>query len=262
MLIFAVGSVKKSLTCSLAPFFVALTGLVLRLYSFCGGSLTVKRPSTLPKNFEQVQRTFWSCATAFRTLPLNAFPPSLVADPLVEVDEMYQNAGEKGIPHLDPHDPPRRRANKVRGHGNFHNDRVPILGVFGRASGVAALDVIERADDEYCVSFIREKTRSDAEVHSDEWTAYYHLEKYRRHKTVNHGKTGNREWARDEDGDGYHEVHCNTAEGFWVGLRNFLRMFRGVSKYFLSGYVAFYEALHNYREDGWALMGLILSRQR
>jgi hypothetical protein len=30
---------------------------------------------------------------------------------------MYQNAGEKGIPHLDPGDPPRRRANKRRGHG-------------------------------------------------------------------------------------------------------------------------------------------------
>lgn len=30
----------------------------------------------------------------------------------VEADEMYKNAGEKGIPHRDPDDPPRRRANK------------------------------------------------------------------------------------------------------------------------------------------------------
>ena len=30
-------------------------------------------------------------------------------DPVVEADEMYQNAGEKGVPHRDPDDPPRRR---------------------------------------------------------------------------------------------------------------------------------------------------------
>lgn len=36
-------------------------------------------------------------------------------DQETESDEMYQNSGEKGIPHLDPEDPPRRRANKKRG---------------------------------------------------------------------------------------------------------------------------------------------------
>ena len=30
------------------------------------------------------------------------------------------------------------------------------------------------------------------------------------HKTVNHGDG---EYARDEDGDGFYEVHCNTQEG-------------------------------------------------
>jgi hypothetical protein len=35
-----------------------------------------------------------------------------------------------------------------------------------------------------------------------------------------------REWARDDNGDGVREVHCNTLEG----LRNFLRPFRGVNK--------------------------------
>ena len=38
-------------------------------------------------------------------------------DKVVEADEMYQNAGEKGVLHQDPEDPPRRRANKARGHG-------------------------------------------------------------------------------------------------------------------------------------------------
>ena len=36
-------------------------------------------------------------------------------DAVVEADEMYQNAGEKGIPHDDPEDPPRRRAYLISG---------------------------------------------------------------------------------------------------------------------------------------------------
>lgn len=30
------------------------------------------------------------------------------------------------------------------------------------------------------------------------------------------------EYARDEDGDGFHEVHVNTMEGFWSLLRSWL----------------------------------------
>ena len=41
----------------------------------------------------------------------------LAGDAEVEADEMYRNAGEKGILHPDPEDPPRRRAHKRRGHG-------------------------------------------------------------------------------------------------------------------------------------------------
>jgi transposase len=60
--------------------------------------------------------------------------------------------------------------------------------------------------------------------------AYNHLVKADRlHVTVCH-TPGKREWARD-DGDGG-EVHTNTSEGFWTGLRNFLRPFRGVNKVF------------------------------
>ncbi|MFO7639767.1 MAG: hypothetical protein R6X17_00410 [Candidatus Competibacteraceae bacterium] len=43
-------------------------------------------------------------------------------------DELFQNAGEKGDPHRDPADPPRRRANQRRGRGTMANDRPPIQG--------------------------------------------------------------------------------------------------------------------------------------
>src|SRR5512135_1058338 len=53
--------------------------------------------------------------------------------------------GKKGIPHDDPADPPRRRANRRRGHGTFATDRPPVAGVVGRESGEVRLEVIESA---------------------------------------------------------------------------------------------------------------------
>jgi hypothetical protein len=43
--------------------------------------------------------------------------------------------------------------------------------------------------------------------------------------------------AKDDDGDGVREVHVNTSEGFWTGLRNFVHPFRGVNKVYLQQYV-------------------------
>jgi len=54
-----------------------------------------------------------------------------------------------------------------------------------------------------------------------------------------------REYARDDDGDGIREVHCNTMEGTWTGLRNFLRPFRGVHKKYLAQYVTMFQWAHN-----------------
>ena len=68
-------------------------------------------------------------------------------DEVVEADEMYQNAGEKGLLHPDPEDPPRRRANKARGHGTWETDRPPILGIVGRESGQIRLEVKKTAHD-------------------------------------------------------------------------------------------------------------------
>jgi transposase len=56
---------------------------------------------------------------------------------------------------------------------------------------------------------------------------------------------GRREWAREDDGDGVRAVHNNPLEGIGAGLRNFLRPFRGVSKWFLEEYVAIFNWVHN-----------------
>ena len=158
---------------------------------------------------------------------------------------MYQNAGEKGRKHPDPADPPRRRANQTRGHGAWDSDRVPIAGIVGRESGQIRLQVCEHSDRATLQPFVEQHTRRGATVNTDEWQAYTQLPATgRAHATVCH-TPGRREWARDDDGDGIREVHNNTMEGIWTGLRNFLRPFRGVSKWFLRAYVAIFEWTHN-----------------
>ena len=174
------------------------------------------------------------------------FPPlSRLSDTVTEADELYQNAGEKGRKHADDADPPRRRANHARGHGTWDTDRPPIAGVVGRSSGQIRLQVCAHSDRATLQPFVERRTRDDATVNTDEWSAYSHLsETGRYHQTVCH-TPGHREWARDDDGDGIREVHTNTIEGIWTGLRNFLRPFRGVSKWFLDQYSAMFEWAHN-----------------
>lgn len=156
--------------------------------------------------------------------------------------------GKKGIPHPDPEDPPRRRANKQRGHGTFDNDRPPVLGVVSRDSGEIVLEVANHTDQATLTEFVTASTEAGATVYTDEWGGYNKLPEVNRgHATVKH-TPGQREWARDDDGDGIREVHDNTLEGLWAALRTFLRPFRGVSKYYLGQYVAVFQWAYNLKE--------------
>src|SRR5215210_5883466 len=89
-------------------------------------------------------------------------------------------------------------------------------------------------------------------VHTDEYGVYARLEGWGyQHKTVCHARG---EYARDEDGDGFCEVHVNTMEGFWSLLRSWLRPHRGVSQEKLPLYLGFFEFVHNIRRRGKALL--------
>jgi len=158
--------------------------------------------------------------------------------------------GKKSTPHLDPQDPPRRPANKERGHGTYGNDRPPIFSVADRESGTVRYFVGDNAGSSDCLSIIESTVPYGAAIlYTDEWSGYRRVENELeiRHATVRHGRDdeGGREWARDDDGDGQREVHCNTCEGAGTGLRTYLRMFRGVHKRYLKFYVATYEAMSN-----------------
>lgn len=139
-------------------------------------------------------------------LGLEHLPTEPLPDEETEADEMFQNAGEKGYRHPDPNDPPRRRANKRRGRGTAENDRVPILGVVGRRSGQVRLTVCDNTQQATIQPRVEADTLETATLYTDENSAYHPIaETGRGHATVCHSQ---KEWARDDDGDGIREVHC------------------------------------------------------
>lgn len=144
--------------------------------------------------------------------------------------------GKKGVEHFEALDSPRCHANKRRGRGTFANDRPPVLGTIGRSSGQVRLRVVNDTKAVTLRQHVERFTDAGTHIYTDEYASYNTIE--RRRSTVTHGI---HEWARDDDGDGIREVHTNTIEGLWAGLRTFLRPFRGVSKHFLAGYVAIHE---------------------
>jgi transposase len=161
--------------------------------------------------------------------------------------------GKKGDWHGDPEDPPRRRANKRRGRGTYANDRPPVCAVIGRQSKQVRMRVMKNTQGKTLCRFVERFTVSGATLYTDEYDSYNRLRRLRR--TVCHSAG---EWARDDDGDDIREVHCNSNEGCWTGLRNFLRPFRGVHKQYLSGYVAIHEFSVNHKRVSPAFVSALV----
>ena len=90
-------------------------------------------------------------------------------------------------------------------------------------------------------------TQTEITFYTDEAKAYNRVSlSGRTHLSVCHSK---KEFARDEDGDGKCEVHCNSCEGLWTGVRNYLRNFRGVHKRYLEQYIVMFENAFNFKEQ-------------
>ncbi len=83
--------------------------------------------------------------------------------------------GKKGEKHADPADPPRRRANKQKGHGTYANDRPPIVGTVGRDSGQVRLRLVKHTDSKTLERRMACFTQPDALANTDEWQGYNHI---------------------------------------------------------------------------------------
>ena len=93
-------------------------------------------------------------------------------------------------------------------------------------------------------------------IYTDEYDIYDRLKEWGYgHKTVCHGKG---EYARDEDGDKFHEVHVNTMEGvgrnFFVGCV----LYRRISQEELPKHLGFFEFVHHTRARGNSLLEMML----
>jgi hypothetical protein len=75
------------------------------------------------------------------------------------------------------------------------------------------------------------------------------------HRTVCHAAG---ELARDDDRDGFCEVHVNTLERFWSQLRGWLRPHRGISQERLPLDLGIFEFVHDVRKRGKAWLGSLI----
>ena len=127
--------------------------------------------------------------------------------------------------------------------------------------GQVVINMLANVQQKTIAPLIKSTILAGTKVYTDEYDIYSKLKVWGfQHKTVCHSRG---EFARDDDGDGFHEVHVNTIEGFWSLLRSWLRPHRGISQENLPLYLGFFEFIHNAKKRGKnllpALIGLLLT---
>lgn len=167
---------------------------------------------------------------------------------------MYLVAGHKGHPQAVAAKKRKGRRNRLkgsRGRGTLEKEKPPILGLIQR-NGEVVLKMLANVQQATIKPVIQDVVAMGSKVFTDEYAIYNRLTAWGyNHQTVNHSQG---EYARDEDGDGFHEVHTNTIEGLWSLLRSWLRPHRGISQEKLPIYLGFFEFVHNSRKRGQALL--------
>ncbi len=145
----------------------------------------------------------------------------------------------------------RRRLKGSRGRGTLEKEKPPVLGMLQR-NGEVVIKMLANVKQKTIEPFIKSFISRGSLIYTDEYRIYDRLEQWGyEHQAVNHSAG---EYARDEDGDGFHEVHVNSIEGFWSLLRSWLRPHRGISQEKLPLYLGFFEFVHNVRSRGRALL--------
>jgi transposase-like protein len=172
---------------------------------------------------------------------------------------VYIVAGHKGRPDIvaqEGRTGRRRRLKGKRGRGTLAGEKPPVLGLIQR-DGEVVVRMLPNVQQATIKPVITQTVAPGSLIYTDEYDIYNRLPEWGYdHKSVNHSAG---EYARDEDGDEFHEVHVNTLEGFWSLLRSWLRPHRGISQEKLPCYLAFFEFVHNVRRRGKALLHSLLA---
>src|SRR5262249_24305306 len=145
----------------------------------------------------------------------------------------------------------RRRLKGAPGRGTLAKEKPPIFGMLQR-TGEVVIRMLADVRQVTIGPLIRATIAPGSTVYTDEYDIYHRLDEWGyEHQSVCHAAG---EFARDDDGDGFCEVHVNTLEGFWSLLRSWLRPHRGISQEKLPLYLGFFEFVHNARKRGKALL--------
>src|SRR4051812_14454033 len=103
----------------------------------------------------------------------------------------------------------RRRLRGTCGRGTLEKEKPPILGLIQR-DGQVVLRMLPNVKQKTIKPIITTVVVKGTMIYTDEYSIYARLPVWGyQHKTVCHSRG---EYARDEDGDGFHEVHVNTME--------------------------------------------------
>ena len=148
----------------------------------------------------------------------------------VEADDLYHTAGQKGQAKHGGKKALGRRARGRRkkrepGRGHYDKDRPAIIAWVSRQGAV-----VIQATRDFTVKTVQKAAdlavHTGSRLYTDSASSYQALKGYV-HEFVNHTK---KEYARGD-------VHENRAECLFSLLKPYLRVFRGVSKFNLPGYV-------------------------
>jgi len=130
-----------------------------------------------------------------------------------------------------------RRKKREPGRGHYDKDRPAIIAWVSRQGAV-----VIQATKDFTVQTVQKAAkiamRTGSRLYTDSASSYRALKGYV-HAFVNHTQ---KEYARGD-------VHENRAECLFSLLKPYLRVFRGVSKPNLPGYVGFFQFLRNFRQQ-------------
>jgi transposase-like protein len=159
----------------------------------------------------------------------------------VEADELYHTAGHKGQAKQGGKKrlgrrPRHRRKKREPGRGHYDKDRPAIIAWVSRQGSV-----VVQAVKDFTIATVQQAAdvavHAGSRLYTDSASSYRALKGYA-HDFVNHTR---KEYARGE-------VHENRAECLFSLLKPYLRVFRGISKRNLPGYVGFFQFLRNVRQ--------------
>ena len=130
-----------------------------------------------------------------------------------------------------------RRKKREPGRGHYDKDRPAIIAWVSRQGAV-----VIQATRDFTVKTVQKAAdlavHAGSRLYTDSASSYRALKGYM-HAFVNHTQ---KEYARGD-------VHENRAECLFSLLKPYLRVFRGLSKTNLPGYVGFFQFLRNFRHQ-------------